>query len=317
MPPGARCARHPDLPAQAVCVRCGNFMCGPCSLDGRSPDCGACRRRAGIGRFPFDRESYTFDGLLNLCFSRFGQHWVTLCTASLIYWGVPYLIGAVIAFPIMLASMGAAGDRATFLVDDAPLGLSILIQIGQLLQLLVQLWLQLGFAAIALDVLQGKEPALSRLFSQLRAVPGLLLQFVIGFGLSVLYLGAVAGAYWASGQPDDAAGLGLIGLGALVGLVPIAYVSLPFPFAMLELVHHPGIGGIGALRNAWKIVNGARWPTLGMLLLGLIFLLLGFTLCCVGALPATPLAAMLVVGLYLALTTPPGQAGPPAPEPPV
>jgi hypothetical protein len=54
-----------------------------------------------------------------------------------------------------------------------------------------------------------------------------------------------------------------------------------------------------------------------MLLLGMVFLSLGFAMCCIGALPATPLAAMLVIGLYLALATPAGQASPPPPDTPV
>lgn len=42
-PPGARCARHPEVEAVAVCARCGNFTCGSCSVllpSGRyCPDC--------------------------------------------------------------------------------------------------------------------------------------------------------------------------------------------------------------------------------------------------------------------------------------
>ena len=29
--PGARCARHPDVAAVAVCSRCGGFLCGACT----------------------------------------------------------------------------------------------------------------------------------------------------------------------------------------------------------------------------------------------------------------------------------------------
>lgn len=29
--PGARCARHPDVAAVAVCARCGGFLCGACT----------------------------------------------------------------------------------------------------------------------------------------------------------------------------------------------------------------------------------------------------------------------------------------------
>jgi hypothetical protein len=43
IPPGARCARHPEQEAIAVCARCGNFTCGACAVllpAGRHcPDC--------------------------------------------------------------------------------------------------------------------------------------------------------------------------------------------------------------------------------------------------------------------------------------
>ena len=29
--PGARCARHPDVAAVALCARCGGFLCGACT----------------------------------------------------------------------------------------------------------------------------------------------------------------------------------------------------------------------------------------------------------------------------------------------
>lgn len=42
-PLGARCARHPDAPAVALCARCGTFLCGECTeLRGETAYCASC-----------------------------------------------------------------------------------------------------------------------------------------------------------------------------------------------------------------------------------------------------------------------------------
>lgn len=50
-PLGARCARHPDAPAVALCARCGTFLCGECTElrdeTAYCADCVAIFRRAG------------------------------------------------------------------------------------------------------------------------------------------------------------------------------------------------------------------------------------------------------------------------------
>jgi hypothetical protein len=57
LPPGARCAKHPDRDAVGTCARCGNFTCSLCSvplLQGRHcPEC-AERVRAEDRRTPWD-----------------------------------------------------------------------------------------------------------------------------------------------------------------------------------------------------------------------------------------------------------------------
>jgi hypothetical protein len=56
-PPGARCSRHAEDDASAICARCGDFLCGKCaiSMDGAAH----CSRCASIGEasFPWERRS--------------------------------------------------------------------------------------------------------------------------------------------------------------------------------------------------------------------------------------------------------------------
>ncbi len=57
LPEGARCGRHPDAPAVALCGRCGDFLCARCAiaLEGASY-CAACEPLAGEA-FPWERRA--------------------------------------------------------------------------------------------------------------------------------------------------------------------------------------------------------------------------------------------------------------------
>lgn len=46
----ARCASHPDVAANATCLRCGSFMCRDCADPEVAGHCVACARRLGEGR---------------------------------------------------------------------------------------------------------------------------------------------------------------------------------------------------------------------------------------------------------------------------
>lgn len=57
IPEGARCGRHPEVGASALCARCGDFLCASCAIpiDGASY-CERCEDRAGEA-FPWERRS--------------------------------------------------------------------------------------------------------------------------------------------------------------------------------------------------------------------------------------------------------------------
>lgn len=51
LPVGARCGRHPELPAASLCARCGNFACTTCTVEREAGTyCASCSRRFfGLG----------------------------------------------------------------------------------------------------------------------------------------------------------------------------------------------------------------------------------------------------------------------------
>src|SRR5262245_47475452 len=83
VPEGALCAIHPDRPAAQTCVRCGNYMCMECQSGDASGICLTCASRVGAATaaFPFSREHYSLDGLLNLSLSRWKAQWQWLTLA--------------------------------------------------------------------------------------------------------------------------------------------------------------------------------------------------------------------------------------------
>ena len=108
---GARCAVHPELPAGAVCARCGNFMCATCSDEGRSKYCSQCRARGDASDFPFSRASYTLQGLVDYCWRRWKAHWLTLSLAALLFIGVIYAFAAVAGFGSAILTVAAGHGR--------------------------------------------------------------------------------------------------------------------------------------------------------------------------------------------------------------
>lgn len=55
LPEGARCGRHPEHDAVALCARCGDFLCGRCAIAiGAASYCAGCEELAGEA-FPWER----------------------------------------------------------------------------------------------------------------------------------------------------------------------------------------------------------------------------------------------------------------------
>lgn len=302
-PAGALCAVHAETEALAVCSRCGNYMCAVCSQSGRSGQCNACIERAGGSGFPFSRDRWQFSAVLDYCWARFKAEWLTLSLAALIFLVIIYAIATVGALAAVLFTRSAA-DAA-----DSQSQLPALVLQGamQVVQVLVQVWLQIGLFAMALDTLEGRAPKLSTLFSRIDSFPAALLQLLIIYAGIIVWLAPVGLTYlFVPGETSTRLVAALV-VAVVLG-VPAIYLAVGCGFAMLELAHNPEASGVEALRTSFDLVGGQRWIVIGTGLMAGVVTLAGMIACCVGIVPALAFATLMVGGVFLALKTPPRAA---------
>lgn len=127
----------------------------------------------------------------------------------------------------------------------------------------------------------------------------------------LLVAGAAGLGFWVSGMSwNDPSGFrelftnpALIPIVAsFVVLIFLAVIlSLPVTlFASPELIVG-NCGPVEALSRAWALGRGQRWRVVGYSLLSGAIAMVGMLACCVGLLPAFPLAYMILLALFLAL----------------
>ncbi|NNB85068.1 hypothetical protein [Corallococcus exiguus] len=308
---GASCALHPGREATGTCARCGNFTCDTCSQNGASPRCPTCRERSGA-TFPLQRDNWNFSKLWDVCWAAFQREWGMLSLAVLITLGVS--LGANLLVNVA-TGIGAAVDSVVVAV--------VLSVVGLVAQQLVQGLVQLGLLRVCFDVLHGGRADVARLFSQMhKAVPytlTMLLVFVIVMVplalLSVLVILALVGTGMLSGvdlnsSSDQVWGalapmLGVMGLGFLVLLGPIAYLVLPLYLVQPELAYEEvPPSPVEVLRRSWEAARGQRLSILGVGLAGGAVMVAGFFVCCVGFIPGMALAQLLIAGMFLSMRSP-------------
>ncbi|MBN8472750.1 hypothetical protein JYJ95_40130 [Corallococcus exiguus] len=308
---GASCALHPGREATGTCARCGNFTCDTCSQNGTSPRCPTCRERSGA-TFPLSRETWTFSALWDVCFAAFQREWGMLSLAVLITLGVS--LGANLLVNVATA-IGAAADSV---VVGGVLGV-----VGLVAQQLVQGLVQLGFVRVCFDVLHGGRADVARLFSQMhKAVPytltmllvfaivmvplallgALVILALVGTGiLSGVDLNSSSDQVWSALAPM----IGVMGLGFLVLMGPIAYLVLPLYLVQPELAYEEvPPSPVEVLRRSWEAARGQRLSILGVGLAGGAVMVAGFFVCCVGFIPGMAMAQLLIAGMFLALRSP-------------
>ncbi|RYZ38559.1 MAG: hypothetical protein EOO71_23495 [Myxococcaceae bacterium] len=310
--PEASCALHPEQVATGTCARCGNFMCATCSEGGTSPRCPTCRARFG-STFPLHRENWSIGKLWEVCWPIFQREWGMLSLGVLITFGVS--IGAQLLVTLG-QSIGSALDSTVLAV--------LLSLVGFAAQLVVQGLVQLGLLRMCFDVLQGGRADVARLFSQMHKVGPYLLTMLVVVALIVVplfILGALGflvamGAGFADAMPWNTGGdmssaqrwdavapvLAVMGGVGAVLLIPFIYVTLPLYFVQPELAYEDvPPGPMQVLRRCWEYARGQRLSMVGMgFIVGLIAVA-GFFACCVGLVPASALAQLLIAGMYLAL----------------
>ena len=304
-PAGARCAHHPEREAVRTCTRCGNYLCAECGSSA-SGVCLQCTARLGAaGEFPFDRENYTLDGLLNLSLSRWKQHWLRLSLSTLAMFVVVYVpsFGFEIAARLLGARVNLA--RPTDLSSWDFTGMTILA-FGQLFTMAMHLGLMLMLSGLWLDLLEGKPGDVGAMFARVRALPAQLLAVIIIY--VALALCALLGglAFWACGGVDNLPQSAWAVITYVVLLLPaLVYALTGVTFVTFELAHDPSVSAISALQNSWALANGKRWQIGGILTVSAFIAGAGVIACCVGVVASFPLGMLLSSALYLALKNQP------------
>lgn len=164
-PTGARCAQHPELPAEAICSRCGSYVCARCHRtrrDGRA-SCESCLSREPA-RVLAER----------------GDRFVANLVDQLAVY-LPFLGGIVLQ--VMLAPAGTEGPGFSPLV-----GLGALVSLGVLgyqLYLVGQSGQTLGKRMRNLRMIRsdGSPVSVARVIFLRNFVPGLVNSFCGFFSL--------------------------------------------------------------------------------------------------------------------------------------
>ncbi|AKQ69739.1 Membrane glycoprotein [Myxococcus hansupus] len=315
---GASCPLHPAFQAVGTCTRCGNFMCRTCSQGGSQAWCPACLEREGMGRsFPLNRENWSVGGLLELSWEAFKREWVMLSVGVLIFMAASF-VGQV--FSQILSLIGGLVDNVAVLV--------VAFLIGTLGSYVIQGAVTLGFLRMSMDVLNGQRADLARMFSQFGKVPAylgtLVLSILLVTPLLVLIVAGSVGAGLATGSVSWSELVAILDLpeaelgGAIAGLLPTftvmgvtalalycfpgAWLLTPLVLLQPELARTDSPRVVETLRRCFAYAKGERLPIVGVLLLGGLFMCVGFLLCCLPVVPALGLFQLMLAGLYLALS---------------
>lgn len=319
-PVGALCAVHVGIAASGTCARCGNFMCSTCSEQGTESQCPSCRALAGGHEFPLDANS-DFSAMWGHSVATWQPNLAMLSVCTIIFFAMVFggsLISSVIS-SVVNAVVGLSAGSGDGLGSTARLIATFVVGqlIGTMVSIVVQGVALVGLYRVLLDVLEGRQADVARMFSQLSLLPRyLVLQVIFFVALTVPILGALAAmavvALGSAGlnfsdlsasdfdrllSPTLFGMFALFGLVVLVGSIVIMPVTL---FSVPELI----VGNCSpmeAITRSWNLGSGQRLRLIGYGFISGLVIIAGALLCGVGMIPALPLAYMLLLALYLGL----------------
>lgn len=283
-PAGAHCAQHPERPAVATCVRCGNYVCTSCAA---APGgvCRACALRGVAPEFPFRRDDFSAEGLLNLALAHWKRHWFELAAVTAAFFAVSYLPGFLLF-----------GDRPE--LSELAHGELLLLVVEHVGVIMLDTAATLLLFGYLLDLLQNKPRGLDAVLRRLRAVPTQWLAFVLIYlGAGLFLLGALLIVKVLGLSVVDPRVLG-VGLLCVPGFV---YVSTGLAFLTFDLAFDPHLSAIAALRGTWALVAGYRLRVMNVLMLSGFVMFLGVFGCLIGVLATFPIGTLFYAGMYLAL----------------
>lgn len=272
-------------------------MCADCAA--QAGLCQACLALVGPKPFLFRRDAHDFSQLWDYVFTQFKKDPVMLSVAALIMIAVSS-VGSVISQ--VASSVGQIVLKQNWLMGVLLLagGAVVGLAAGVVLQGIVQM----GFARLCFDVLQGGKVELARLFSQAKHLGQYVLQWlviitaaivaVLPVGLAVVAAVALGFVNRTSIKLPVVATLFV--LVVVVAAFAVAIWASPVVMAPYELVYAGG-SGVAALRRAFAIGQGHRLELVGYLmvggLLGFVALVLGVLMLCVGLTVTIPVAVAL------------------------
>jgi len=165
-------------------------------------------------------------------------------------------------------------------------------------------WIWFGIIIALLNVARGEPTSVGDVFRGgpylIRGIIATILMMLIGIAVFApftapgLLLLAVRG-------PEDGVAMLVLGIGALLALIPWMYIGVSifqYPFLIVDR----NMDAISAISLSWKITSGNRWQLLAVYILAGLVALIGMIACCLPAIFTLPLATLFSVVAYLALT---------------
>jgi uncharacterized membrane protein len=197
-----------------------------------------------------------------------------LVTGNLVVIGVSIAVGAVLNV-IAVATFGTD----YFTSQQATPSHALMNVVQQIVSNVIQVFLMLGLMRFTLNICRQEPAAIGDIFSGgQRLLPAI--------GLYIVVTVAVI-------------------LGSLLCIVPGIWLALAFGLSWYMLLDQ-GTGVIDSLRYSWQATRGNKLVLLGLWLMSVGLVILGFLACLVGSLLAVPFALVLFTVAYLQTT---GQLG--------
>lgn len=90
-------------------------------------------------------------------------------------------------------------------------------------------------------------------------------------------------------------------LGLILFIVPGIYVAIRLACATLYTLDHPEAGIIESIKASWQMTKGHMLELIGLFIVAIFVMLLGYLCCCVGTLVAFPVVILSFTQIYLVL----------------
>jgi hypothetical protein len=260
--------------------------------------CLTCASRVGGSEtFPFSRDHFTLDGLINLSLSRWKAHWVLLTFGfgGLIVALYAVSLGGELVFD-HLANSAGSDSRLHSPLHPVRLGFQVLTTI-------LQLAVQLLVFGVSLDLLEGRKLEWQRVLSRVQRLPEFIVQTIVTTVALAADLGLHYLLFRQLGGLDGGSRAFLIPIGLWIALAPLrVYVALGIMFSTVALLADPNTNAFSAFGVSWRAVSGHRLQAFGVSLASGVIGGAGAILCCVGAFATLPIASLIYCALFLALT---------------